>query len=57
MGYVNWKECLYLYVHYIYDVVVSVCYYNMASYILSFQLFHKLLQHEYYVIFNGDYII
>jgi hypothetical protein len=39
MGYVNWKECLYLYVHYIYDVVVSLCFYNTSPYILSFQLF------------------
>ena len=36
MGYVNWKECIYLYIHHIYDVVVYVCFYNAARYILSF---------------------
>ena len=52
MGYVNWKECLGLPVHYIYFVVVSVCFYNTASYILSFQLFYKHNRDMYIMSFS-----
>jgi hypothetical protein len=52
MGYVNRKECIGFYVPYIYILVVSIWFYDTASWNLSFRLFRKHRCNIYIMLFS-----